>query len=271
MALTGGKTPVRVYAVGGDGVVFNCLNGVAGLPNAELAIVPYGTGNDFLQAFGGKEFVPLMWNIEEQVRAPAVPTDIIDCGRIYALTSCAVGIEAKILIRAYPMLNALWKLRRRSAALTGTIIRMAEVMEIFDRDSMEQRYRMRMDDEELEGAMPFIHIANSPGYPVSKSVIPEAVPDDGFLDIVAGWKASLAAQLRFIPGYLKGKHRKFSKHGIYLRVRSVSVHSDQPICVILDGNVFFDTSFNVRVLPQAVRIASPGGRPFANRMADHAE
>jgi diacylglycerol kinase family enzyme len=271
MALAGSETMVRVYAIGGDGVVFDCLNGIAGLPNAELAIVPYGTGSDFLQAFGGKELVPMMWNIAEQVNAPAIPADIIDCGGIYALNSCAVGVEAKIVIRSYPMLRALRKLRRRSTALTETILRIAGVMELFDTESMEQRYRIRMDDEEIEGILPLIHIANSPGYPVYKSIIPEAVPDDGYLDMALGRKTSLVTRLRFMPGYLKGQHRKFAKYGLYRRVRSVSVSSDQPLCIILDGDVFFDTSFTARVLPQAVRIASPGGRPFKNRMLDHAE
>jgi diacylglycerol kinase family enzyme len=270
MALAGEETPVRVYAVGGDGVVFNCLNGIAGLPNAELAIVPYGTGKDFLQAFGGKELVPIVWNIAEMIKAPAIPADIIDCGNIYALSSCAVGIEAKIVIRSYPMLNALRRLRRRSAALTETILGIAGIMELFDGDSMKQRYQVRMDGEEIEGIMPFIHIANSPGYPVRQSVVPEALPDDGLLDVVAGWKISLAARLRFMPGYLKGQHEKFSRHGVYRRAQSVTINSDQPLCIILDGDVFFDTSLTVRALPQAVRIASPGGRPFKNRILDHA-
>jgi diacylglycerol kinase family enzyme len=271
LALAGGETPVRVYAIGGDGVVFDCLNGIAGLPNAELAIVPYGTGSDFLQAFGGKELVPVIWNIAEQIKAPAIPADIIDCGGIYALNSCAVGIEAKRVVRSYPMLRALRKLRRRSAALTEAILGIAGIMELFDTASMEQRYRVRIDDEEIEGVLPLIHIANSPGYPVGKSVVPEAVPDDGLLDMVIGRKTSLAASLRFLPGCLRGEHRKFSKYSIYRRARSVSVSSDQPLCVILDGDVFFDTSFNARALRHAVRIASPGGRPFNNRRADHAE
>jgi diacylglycerol kinase family enzyme len=270
IALAGAETPVRVYAVGGDGVVFDCLNGIAGLPNAELAIVPYGTGADSLQAFGGREFVPVLWSMAEQIKAPAVPADIIDCGNIYALNSCAVGIEAKTIIRSYPVLGALWRLQRRSTAFAETILGIAGVMELLDRDSMEQRYRVQMDDEEIEGAMPFIHIANSPGYPVHKSILPEAVPDDGFLDMVAGWKTSLATRLRFLPGYLRGQHGKLSAHSVYRKVRSVSVSSDQPLCIILDGDVFFATSFNVRVLPQAVRIASPGGRSFTSRILDHA-
>jgi diacylglycerol kinase family enzyme len=43
---------IRVYAVGGDGVAFCCLNGIIGIPNAELALMPFGTSNNFVRAFG---------------------------------------------------------------------------------------------------------------------------------------------------------------------------------------------------------------------------
>jgi diacylglycerol kinase family enzyme len=269
MALAGEETPVRVYAIGGDGVVFCCLNGIAGLPNAELAVVPYGTGSDFVQSFGGKELIPGMRNIAEQIKAPTIPGDIIDCGSMYALNACAVGLEPMSLLKAYPLLKACWKLRRRCIAFTDTILRVAGIAAMFDAEIAGQRYRVRMDDEEIEGPLSIIHIANNPGYPINRSIIPEAVPDDGLLDMLVYRQFSPARILRRMPSYLKGRHAKFPNDYIYRRVRSVSVRSDRPLCITLDGEVFFDTSITVRVLHQAVRIASVGGRPFKNGSLRH--
>jgi len=42
-----GDETVRIYAVGGDGILFECLNGMVDFPNAELTSVPYGNANDF--------------------------------------------------------------------------------------------------------------------------------------------------------------------------------------------------------------------------------
>jgi diacylglycerol kinase family enzyme len=265
----GDKTPVRVYAIGGDGVVFCCLNGIVGLPNAELAVVPYGTGSDFVQSFGGKYLIPEMRNIEEQIKAPVIPADIIDCGNIYALNSCAVGFEAMALRWCYPVMKTLWKIRRRFLPVTETILRISGIMEMFDKDIMRQYYRIEMDDEKIEGAMGLIHIANSPGYPINKSVIPEAIPNDGLLDIVIYRQTSISKSMQLMPYYLKGQHGMFPNLYIYRRVRHVSVSSDQPLGISMDGEVFFDTTFNIRVIPRAVRIASVGGRPFKNRSADH--
>jgi hypothetical protein len=79
MALVGAETPVRVYAIGGDGVAFCCLNGIVGLPNAEPAVVPCGTGSD-------KELISEMRNIAEQIKAPAIPAGSTDCGSLCALS-----------------------------------------------------------------------------------------------------------------------------------------------------------------------------------------
>ncbi|MDR2313727.1 MAG: hypothetical protein LBE02_04265 [Spirochaetaceae bacterium] len=256
------KTPVRIYAIGGDGLVFSCLNGIAELPNAELAIVPYGTGSDFTQSFGGVELIPRMRNIQKQIDAPVIPTDLIDCGGIYALNACALGFEGMATLKSYAAFKTLWRIRRRFPAVTEGIYRIAGVLELFDADTMGQYYQVQMDDEKLEGPMSLIHIANNPGYPINKRVIPEAVPDDGVLDMVIYRKSSLLKSLRRMPYYLKGQHGKFPENYLYRRVRSVSISSDRPLCISLDGEVFFDTAFNIRVAPRAVRIAAVDGMPF---------
>ena len=46
------KDTVRVYACGGDGTVHEVVNGLVGFPQAELAILPVGTGNDFVKSYG---------------------------------------------------------------------------------------------------------------------------------------------------------------------------------------------------------------------------
>ena len=50
--LSKNKDTVRVYACGGDGTVHEVVNGLVGFANAELAILPVGTGNDFVKTYG---------------------------------------------------------------------------------------------------------------------------------------------------------------------------------------------------------------------------
>jgi diacylglycerol kinase (ATP) len=160
-------------------------------------------------------------------------------------------------------MNTLWKVRRRFPPVTEMLLRIAGVAEMFDKETLGQYYRIQMDDEEkIEGHMGLIHISNTPGYPVTKTVMPAAVPDDGLLDMVVYPQRSVWKTIRLMPYYLKGQHEKFPDLCIYRRVQQVSVSSDRPLGIGMDGEVFFDTSFNIRILPKAVRVASVGGRPF---------
>src|SRR5665647_2515123 len=39
---------MRFYACGGDGTLYEVVNGAFGYPNAEVAVMPLGSGNDFI-------------------------------------------------------------------------------------------------------------------------------------------------------------------------------------------------------------------------------
>lgn len=55
---------LRFYACGGDGTLYEVVNGVFGNPNCEVAVIPMGSGNDFIRLFGTKE---QFCNVEAQV------------------------------------------------------------------------------------------------------------------------------------------------------------------------------------------------------------
>ena len=44
--------PVRFYSCGGDGTLYEVVNGAYKYPNAEVACLPLGSGNDFARLFG---------------------------------------------------------------------------------------------------------------------------------------------------------------------------------------------------------------------------
>jgi diacylglycerol kinase family enzyme len=270
MAKVAGKALVRVYSIGGDGASFSCLNGIVGLPNAELALVPYGSGNDFVRSFG-EGLTAEMRKIKAQIEAPVVPADIIHCGTNYALNSCSIGIEAVAIRKIHGAQKRFWKLRRRYPPLNGLLYTLSGVAVAFDREASGQHYRMKIDDRELEDDLALIYLANGRGYGVDKVVIPEAVPDDGRLDMLTITKASTLKTLRLLPDYMKGNYKKHPSEITYRRVKTVSITSDTPLCIALDGEVFFDTSIDIAIVPQAVRIAAVGGRTFLDGGAAYAE
>ncbi len=56
----------RFIAVGGDGTLSEVLNGAMGSPNAEVGVIPMGTGNDFCRNFKDCDFNDILLQIEGQ-------------------------------------------------------------------------------------------------------------------------------------------------------------------------------------------------------------
>ena len=46
---------VRFYAVGGDGTLYEVVNGVVGYDNVEFTVVPKGSGNDYIRLYGTED------------------------------------------------------------------------------------------------------------------------------------------------------------------------------------------------------------------------
>ena len=55
----------RFFACGGDGTVNECLNGIIDYPQHELAVIPIGTGNDFVRSSPTGEGHPVVRTDDE--------------------------------------------------------------------------------------------------------------------------------------------------------------------------------------------------------------
>jgi YegS/Rv2252/BmrU family lipid kinase len=266
---TSAGTVVRIYAVGGDGILFDCLNGVVGFKNAELAIVPYGNSNDFLRAFGeGKR--ELFQNIAAQAVSPTIPTDIIFCGNNYALNTCTIGMEAYTVHKAVE-LNARYKnLSGRLPRLTGRFLYnfmfwLGGVISAMSPSITNRRYSVWMDGEEFAGNYATINIANGPCYGGDKCAAIAAVPDDGLLDVMFLKSASRFQIVRVGTRYIYGKYSLFPDYVSYRRAAEIAVRSDRPMVLQLDGELIFDTNIRIKIIPKAVRIVAVNGSPYERR------
>ncbi|MDR2613092.1 MAG: hypothetical protein LBG06_09835 [Deltaproteobacteria bacterium] len=261
---------VRVYAVGGDGILFDCLNGVVGLPGAELASVPYGRANDFVRAFGDG-VAPRFRDVGELAAGEPLPCDVIYAGNNYALNTCTIGLESYAVWKAAELhrqyrglLDAL------PGPLSGTLYSLlyfiGGMLSINNGTLVSQRYQVTVDGQDLSGNYAIINIANGPCYGGDKSPAVSAVPDDGLLDVLLFRSTGIFTVISKGFDYLYGRLHKYPDLISYRRAREVSVRSDLPLMLQLDGEVFIDTNINVRVIPAAVKIISVGGLRFKERV-----
>lgn len=258
-----GHRPVRVYAVGGDGILFDCLNAVMEVDGAELAIVPYGRENNFLRAFGeGAE--PGFRDIAALMAAPAIPTDVMLCDDKYALNFCLIGMET---------LSSLWKkgFRRRLTGLRNIVTSLNSVfycistlVGVSGERAVNRYYSLTADDEALDGVYTAIHIANGPCYGRSMTPTGESLPNDGLLELVTLNVRTKLAALATLPALTFGGHTA-KKHFQHRLARNLRIASDNMLLINLDGEIFYETSINIRLLPARARIAAPGGAGYTQR------
>jgi len=242
---------VRVYAIGGDSVLFDCLNAIVGLPNTELAVMPYGAANTFIRSFG--EGKAELFNVIASITtAPAIPTDMIEVGNTYALTGCAVGFNAAVVIKIRDLEDT--KLARGLDRFTAGIRRLfTSISFIFDNSIVARQYNIVIDNQSYSGTYSLVSVVNGPYFGRKKLPLAEARLDDGLLDVVLFKSSSVLATLLSFRKYARGK---IPSNCVRLKAKKVEMHSDKPMWIQTDSEYLMDTSVAFEVVPGAVQIVA---------------
>jgi diacylglycerol kinase family enzyme len=268
LAISTPDTTVRIYAVGGDGIVFDCLNGIVGLPNAELAIMPFGGGSDFVRAFGDEHYDSFR-DVALQVAAPAIPTDIIHCGNNYALNFCTVGQESAAVMNAVALGKRFKQAKLMLPGLGSLFYILGGIAAAFEKNLCGQRYDLRADDLDYSGRYNNINVANGPCYGSGKFPVATAMPNDGFLDMMVVRKIGPLTAFSLMRRYLRGKYYKHPRLCFLRRAKKITIRSDSPLLVNMDGEAFFDSHITIEIIPQAVKIVAVNNLSYRRRAEFH--
>ena len=256
----GDDTRLRVYAIGGDGILFDCLNGIMGLQNAELGAIPYGRTNIFLQGFGRNSKTAFR-SIERQYSAPAVAMDVIHCGSSYSLSNCVIGLEAKTVritdIMRENLNNGNAFTRWLNRNLYTLIYFIAGIAACRNTEFNNYRYTVDFDDKQISDTLMGISIFNSPYYGGRLHPVRKAMPNDGILDTLTHRRRGGVPAYYLIPLYVSGRYALFPKSLHYRQCRKIKIKSDKPAVMSMDGIVFYESDLEIELLPGAVRFIDP--------------
>ena len=254
-------TTLRVYAVGGDGILFDCLNGIMGLKNVELAAIPYGYTNNFIRGFD-KNDRNLFRLMSQQYDAPTIPVDVMRCGNNYALNYCVVGLEAETVQRAGKIREQMeksnplnrWLSRRlysRSyyAGCLGTCS---------DKKLLYQQYEVSVDEENFTGIYQGISVFNSPYYGGNYHPINKAMPNDGVLDVLTIRNQGVLQTCCLYPFYVSGHYKIFPRNFTLRQGKKIAIRSENILLISMDGIVFFEPELEIELLPAAVQFVDAG-------------
>jgi len=228
-----------LVALGGDGMVHLALQAVAGTSTA-LGIVAQGTGNDLANHLG----LP--------VRSPVKAADVVADGVTRAIDAVRVrplgvwfggvlgaGFDSVVSERA----NAMrWPKgpQRYNLAVAAELPRFKPIP-----------FRITFDGELVETDAMLVAVGNASSYGAGMKVTPDAVIDDGLLDVSVLGPVSKLEFLKTFPKVYKGTH----VHHPAVTIRRARVVQLEAIAVAYaDGERVGPLPLTCECVPGAVRV-----------------
>ncbi len=235
----------RIYACGGDGTIFDIVNAIYGYDNVEFAAVPLGSGNDFIRLFGTKEQFA---DVGAQIDGTAIKIDAIKCGDKIAVNQCSMGFDAEVCSKQADFKKIPW--------LTGESAYTASLIYCL-KSKTANRFTVTIDDgEPMTDDFIFAFCGNSRFYGGGYKAAPYAVPDDGLLDFSIVRSMKIPRLLTQIGNYKKGRHFNWPET-TYVRGKKMTVHSDIPASVNVDGECDLVTDSTFEIIPSAFSFVIP--------------
>jgi diacylglycerol kinase (ATP) len=237
-----GQSPLVL--VGGDGTLFEALNGMARAGRfLPVAQIPVGTGNSFIKDLG-------IESVEDGLRALTEGrTRAVDIGRVrsaageyYFVNLVGAGFVANVASRA----NS-FKLFGDLSYKIGVLLELVVLRAVPCRLIVDGKVSVR-------DAL-FVEVCNSRKTGGEMIMAPSAEVDDGLFDVVIARAMSRATLLKLFPLIFTGEHVK-DPHVETFRCSRISVSFDPPQKVTPDGEILGKTPFEIEVVPRALEVFS---------------
>lgn len=247
--------PIRIYACGGDGTLNEVVNGAAGHDFLAVTNVPMGTGNDFLKLFG-PNYRSIFSNLEALAAGPQAAFDLMDCNGKLGLDVVCAGVDARIAagVHRYKDLRFVSGIGAYLLSLTEQVIFRGLCRPLTIRAE-------GLDWQERQTAI--LCICNGRHYGGGFMPVPDAMPDDGVLDVLAVGETSRLTFFRLVGKYAQGLYRQYPQLITDWHGQSLSFSSPREITVVVDGEVMRGTRFTVRLSPLKINFFFPAGADYS--------
>ena len=237
-----------LVVIGGDGTVNEVVNGVAGA-DAEIAVLPCGTGQDFGRTHG------IPGRFDDAVRvALGTETRTIDLGRVecegspsrYFANVGSAGMSGAVARRANAMTKALGGRATFFYALTREFLAWRNTRVVVEADG----------DVRREGPMHDVIVANGAYHGGGMKLAPGARQDDGAFDVVLIGDVTKPDFVTTAPKLYSGRYLSHPKVEL-LRAATVTIDAAEPLPLEVDGEPIGTTPSRFEIVPAALRLRVP--------------
>lgn len=253
------KETVRVYACGGDGTVHEVANGLVGAKNAELAIYPVGTGNDFVKIYGGKEKLA---NFKALIEAKAHPVDLSKLSspsleeEMYSINVINFGFDAIVgAMGNYYKENGYPEKAQKKYPNPYDYALHHDAM----KHGLKNTIDVYADGEKLnKGKILLATLAQGQFVGGQFHASPKSDNTDGLIDVCVLRGMSIIGLGMIIGPYTRGEHLNKPRKAItYRRAKEIKMNAPEDFDVCVDGEMVKGNDFVVEVVPGAINLVVP--------------
>jgi YegS/Rv2252/BmrU family lipid kinase len=245
LALEAARAGEVVAVLSGDGTIGAVADALREIPDAVLGVLPGGRGNDL-------------------ARVLAIPQD-----PLAACITIARGVERAMDVgevngRAFVGIASVGfdsdanRIANEAPSRLGNLVYVYGALRALIA-WRPARFEIELDPpgERIAVTAYTVGACNSKAYGGGMRAAPDALLDDGLLDVIALENVSkLAFVTRILPKVFSGRH--ISEPGVRVwRAREISVSADRPFAMYADGDPIGELPLRVRALAGAVQVLTP--------------
>ncbi|MBP3893617.1 MAG: diacylglycerol kinase family lipid kinase [Atopobiaceae bacterium] len=247
-----------ILVIGGDGVIHEAVNGLMTIEEARrprLAIVPFGSGNDYARTLGlaandpEKALSQLLTGSELSLDLGLVSSDAYPQS-VYFTESLSFGLDAAIALDTTMR-------RAEGTRQQGEGLFLTSSLKLALRASKGYPCVAQIDgDKPMYLTSLIFAVLNGPTYGGGFRICPQANPRDGVLDVCYNVRHPWMPHLMFLLG--------LARFGLHARSRLVRLRTfskaqiefpEGAPCQV-DGEELAGTRFSIEVVPKALRVVA---------------
>lgn len=241
---------LRIYACGGDGTLNEVVCGAAGFDNVAVTHFPGGSGNDFIKIFNKPEDFK---SLERLLDADEARFDLIEVGDSYALNICSMGFDARIgtEVAKYKRLPLVSGSGAYDISVGVNLIK-----------GVHHHYTVEVNGETLDGRFSMICVCSGRWYGGGFQPVPDAMPDDGKLEVLLVAPVSRLKVASIVGKYRDGKYKDYPELFTRYTTDSVIVHCDKEEVINLDGEARHGKDVEMKLSDKKLRFFFPNGLTY---------
>lgn len=232
-----------VIALGGDGTINEVVNGlVAADRKVPMGIIPCGHGSDFCRGLNLPNGVVNL--VTHNLRGSSRPVDV---GRITfadGSSRCFINVAGLGFDTVVAERTTRTRLPGATLPYITAVVGALPAFKNF-------QVTITTDDDSFTGPAFSVLVANSNFFAGGMHIAPMAKINDGLLDIAILGDLGKFEVIRAVPGVYRGKHVNHKKFH-HLAAKSVTISTDRPTRVQLDGEIGGYSPITISVEPGAL-------------------